>query len=383
MIPVCCANDSDSNGLVKTMEMDSSLVSDDVEMDSGKKHGHVLLLTTYNSNNNDHKEKDKLDFLPGLPDTDIRDVAMLVEHMSTTLQSMDKHIHSLAETDIAHLSFGPPEQSCAFFQDKEIFDSDLTIAQYVISKAVCNKAVLANYVNLSMLLHKFEDTQATYQQVSVVSGSLKISSPAPSVDSYNKWLEAMLNYEHLLLNHTADIQMYGKLLAYRRYIHILQRKFKWEAVYQYDKKFRIDLASKRTFDFHVPNVKLFMEVFDATSLKNDKNPSDKQCFRCKSDNHLVGLCPFQAETQVAPQAASGGKEEVPPTTTATIMCITILATWGDQYTKKKPPRGECFSTNRFTIVAAICCWCLSASASFPSASTPQPPGARVGFAHSL
>ena len=132
-----------------------------------------------------------------------------------------------------------------------------------------------------------------------------------AITSYDHWLEAMFNYDFLLSYYCSNKQAAANLSVYRRYIHTLQGKYKWEKVYQYDQKFRTDLARSHSFDFHVCNVGNFTEIFDADSLKTrypESTQGAKRCFRCQSPQHLIGKCPFQEKAAEAAQAKAPSKE---------------------------------------------------------------------------
>ena len=81
------------------------------------------------------------------------------------------------------------------------------------------------------------------------------------------------------------------------------------SVYEYDRKVRIHLARTRSMDFHVTQVDIFTQVFDANSLKVSESVSpeaptrEKRCHRCDSTDHLVKKCPFRPQASGQSQAA--------------------------------------------------------------------------------
>ena len=151
--------------------------------------------------------------------------------------------------------------------------------------------------------------------LSLSGGKLKVSKThGRPITDYDAWIEAVMNYEHILTTHLADPQLASKFAAYRRYIHSLQVKILWDKVYEYDRKFRAELAKSRSFEFQSTNIVNFTEVFDADSLKPKStsqpqtNPAGKRCYRCDSPAHLAARCPFQASAAVAAQQANPSNE---------------------------------------------------------------------------
>ena len=196
------------------------------------------------------------------------------------------------------------------------FNEDIIIADYLVSKETANKAVRGQYVNfLSLLKSDIEDDELVLAiNTDSTLKTLKLTSAhSQNLDSYHKWMEAMMNYECLLITVNKDHQLQLSIQTYRRFIHKLQLKFKWSYVYKYDKKFRMSLASRRSFDFHIENCQIFTEVFDAMAVKDDGvTQSMKKCHRCKSSQHLVNQCPFQEEASLAPQYEVTQQEAAPP-----------------------------------------------------------------------
>ena len=192
----------------------------------------------------------------------------------------------------------------------EVFKEDIIVADCIVPKETANKVINGQYVNLSLLLIK--DEYEDDEHLSIFKGSLKIRKRhGKPIADYDRWLEAMFNYEYFLTNFVVDKQANVRLSAYRRYIHSLQVKYKWEKVYMYDQKVRTELARRRSFAFDQPDITNFTEVFDADSLKpqpSESSTSGKKCFRCQSPSHLVTNCPFQEEAPVAAQAKNTGSE---------------------------------------------------------------------------
>ena len=187
---------------------------------------------------------------------------------------------------------------------KEVFKEEITIADSIVSKETANKIVNAQYVNLSKLLIK-DDFHEQGSHVTVCNDDLKVGKcNGPPIENYDLWIEAMLNYEALLSACSSDNQISASLAVYRRTIHMFQTKFLWAKVYLYDQKFRAELARLRSFDFHATSVVIFMQVFDAKSLKPDNNGIGKRCHRCDSTTHLVRHCSFQAQAKNTTQAAA-------------------------------------------------------------------------------
>ena len=119
----------------------------------------------------------------------------------------------------------------------EVVKDDIIVADAIVPKDVVNKLIAAQYVNFSSLLMK--DVTDAEQSLKWKAGHLKVNDQVgPPISDYNLWIEAMLNFEHILTSFVANPSLYGKLAAYRRHIHKLQIKFKWEKVYEYDKKFQ-------------------------------------------------------------------------------------------------------------------------------------------------
>ena len=56
----------------------------------------------------------------------------------------------------------------------------------------------------------------------------------------------------------------------------------------YDSRFRLKLATLRSFDLDNVDPSLFTTILDATAIKSN----GRQCHRCKSYEHLASSCPF-------------------------------------------------------------------------------------------
>jgi hypothetical protein len=187
-----------------------------------------------------------------------------------------------------------------------VFHEDIVLGDCVVSKDVANKALNGQYVNLSTML--IQDEFEADELLSVASGKLKVSKRhGRPINSYSRWLSAIANYEQLLVTYPTDPQMYLKFAAYKRYIHSLQEKFKWDKVYQYDQKFRAELARWKSFNFHAIDTVSYTQVFDADSLKPQVAVSGRKCFRCHSAGHLISACPFPAQAPVAPRAQTSNE----------------------------------------------------------------------------
>ena len=230
-------------------------------------------------------------------------------------QTMPRHLGPASINQPMTPSIGTPIVNLA--PTPEIFKADIIIADCIVAKEVANKAVNAQYVNLSLLLVK--DDYEEEDHLSINKGSLKVSKRrGKPIDTYDRWIEAMLNYEQILTTFSTDSQLNGKLAAYRRYIHGLQVKFIWPKVSEYDQKFRTELARCRSFEFNAEHIMNFTQVFDAMSLKvqNRENNRDtaalgtsvRRCHRCNSTNHFVKKCPFQAQAASAAQVMPTGQE---------------------------------------------------------------------------
>lgn len=220
-----------------------------------------------------------------------------------------------------------------------VFSEDVIIADYTIQKEVANKAVSGHYINFVYLLRTEIDSESDVSSLIVTQNGIRLSKMYDQeIDSYNRWIEAMLNYESLLTSEVCDPQIHLKILSYRRYIHQLQLKFRWPYVYSYDKQFRMHLACKKTFDFHVSAPQLFLTVFDAKAVKEEVlKPATKKCFRCHSD-HLVKACPFPQEAALAPQPAPPPQEAItlPESDPGGICLLVKLVEWASEraYTSK-------------------------------------------------
>ena len=118
---------------------------------------------------------------------------------------------------------------------------------------------------------------------------LRTGKNKQGITNFLSWLRAWNQFEHIVLQSKADL--YDKLATYRRLIQECDRKYKWQDVYMYDVKFRSKLASSSDkFAYDRVDVEIFVTTLDATAVKQ----SGFSCFRCKSSEHKVQNCPFQA-----------------------------------------------------------------------------------------
>ena len=114
------------------------------------------------------------------------------------------------------------------------------------------------------------------------------SKPAKhSIDNFSCWLSAWSIYERVLVE--AYPSLYPVLSDYRMFIHKCDSKYQWHAVFAYDCRFRAQLAdSQNKYAYNNIDTNLYVTIFDILSVRQDA----KVCYRCKSPDHLVTMCPF-------------------------------------------------------------------------------------------
>ena len=177
-------------------------------------------------------------------------------------------------------------------------DRDTGIPAHVPPKiaASCQNG---EYVNLYELLP--HDTLPCNEMVATRNNdgtmSFQPKKFKKSLDNFDNWLSAWSVFEQLVV--ITKPTMYYKLSQYRQFIHRCDRKFLWHAVSTYDQRFRAKLSESKSFMYDTIDNMLYVSILDATAIRVDS----KQCFRCKSLDHLVFDCPFPAQDKVGKDAS--------------------------------------------------------------------------------
>ncbi|KAK3720689.1 hypothetical protein QZH41_003447 [Actinostola sp. cb2023] len=113
-----------------------------------------------------------------------------------------------------------------------------------------------------------------------------------TIESFDHWLEAWSIYEEKLI--AIDTKRYKELARYRSIIQKANRKFRWNAVYEYDVQFRRSLFDIPTGRLDVVDTTLYATILDSSAVRKE----GITCQRCKSDKHLVRDCSFRAKTSL-------------------------------------------------------------------------------------
>ena len=153
-----------------------------------------------------------------------------------------------------------------------------------ISNELYRSAIEGNFIDLNRFAHTSEESEPAIN----AALSDNQSKRKRNITTFQTWLGAWNIYEAILIQY--DPALYRPCAEYRHFILDCSNKYHWSAVSQFDAKFRIKLASRRSFDFGDIDHTLFILTFDSSTVKKKG-----ACFRCKSMDHLVGSCPFQEE----------------------------------------------------------------------------------------
>ena len=158
------------------------------------------------------------------------------------------------------------------------------------------------YANLTEFIPGNEMAPQDWE-AAMVNGQLEMrpKKSRKAIDNFGAWLRAWNRYEMVLLEKHPEC--YQELIQYRSFIQDCDRKFNWSAVYAYDIRHRSTCACKKSLCFSKVDVNLYTTVMDATSIKKGA----AQCYRCKSFDHLVQECPFQASAPMEANPKEGSK----------------------------------------------------------------------------
>ena len=161
-----------------------------------------------------------------------------------------------------------------------------------ITDATHKKAISGEFVNLTDFLPCIEHVDDFEAQL--IDGELQYKPKRlkKSIDNFATWLQGWNEFESLIVGKYPAV--YSKLSAYRKFIQAMDRKYNWHAVYCYDLRFRTELARTLSFNYDHQNVDLVVSILDATAVKSNLN----RCYRCKSVDHNVQICPFPASNKV-------------------------------------------------------------------------------------
>ena len=114
--------------------------------------------------------------------------------------------------------------------------------------------------------------------------SNKVETFAEWSECWNKFLSARLHYKP---------EEQAVLMAYQRKITSFARKFKFSAVYDYDKDFRKTIAAERSVHKDFKSAKWECQHDDLRNehLTIDQLLTPKSCFKCKEKGHIATNCP--------------------------------------------------------------------------------------------
>ena len=90
----------------------------------------------------------------------------------------------------------------------------------------------------------------------------------------------------VLVSH--DCSLYHGLVSYRDLILRCNKSFYWTAVYAYDRRFRAELAARKSMDFSKIIEDLYKSIFTSSAIRHGL----MRCHRCQSVDHPVRLCPY-------------------------------------------------------------------------------------------
>ena len=226
---------------------------------------------------------------------DIKDVSKRLEKLEEDPGSV--HVAGQSVQNTARQE--TPEQSATAETSQQCTGTNYTPRLAHLDHKLVTSAKTGVFVNLADYLprvDKVKDNDTSVEASMTLAGSLHFHPRNKAVlDSFHTWLSAWNIYEQVLVKFRPEL--YFALSDYRQLIQDCDRKYAWESVFAYDVRFRCRLAaSPNPFSFGSIDSELFVTILDASAVKTSTT-----CFRCKSRDHKVGQCPFQAhQPSVAP-----------------------------------------------------------------------------------
>jgi len=172
----------------------------------------------------------------------------------------------------------------------------------VQQKAVTN-ARAGEYVNLSEFLPCIEPSNTLESVYDECTGTVHFKSNSNSrkkIDSFLTWSQAWAGYESLLIHDTPS--RYTDLMHYRLFVQKAEATHRWEAVYNYDQRHRVNLSEIRSLEFNTVNTELYLTLLNSQTIRS----GGKACFKCRSLEHISADCPFQEGATVGKAHAQGG-----------------------------------------------------------------------------
>ena len=164
------------------------------------------------------------------------------------------------------------------------------------TKKLHTTALNGEYVNLYQFIANETDTHLPEYEPSMGSDSdgnvfFKLKKSKKCIDNFNIWLTSWNKYETIVMRQRPDL--HSQFVEYRQFIQNCNAKFMWPAVCSYDMQFRRKLGNAKSFMFSEVDTTLYTTTFDTTTIK--ANP--RQCFRCRSVEHMINMCPFPAQPE--------------------------------------------------------------------------------------
>ena len=124
--------------------------------------------------------------------------------------------------------------------------------------------------------------------------SYKSKKSQQSITGFGTWLQAYLNYQHVMVR-VHGLVAYYAMHDYISYIYDSDIKFQWDTVYAFDIRHRQRIGGKTI------NMKAIDPLMVATTLDKVSVKDFAKCTRCKSRNHCTDDCPL---TVAAPPSGS-------------------------------------------------------------------------------
>lgn len=172
------------------------------------------------------------------------------------------------------------------------------LVTYSVSDKMHRSIIAGEYVNMSDLITPEEHCNYGNDELVPVmekdSVQFRHKPKKHCIDNFGSWLAAWSIFERVMV--LARPSLYALLSDYRMFVQKCDSKYQWHATFAYDCRFRETLANNdNKFAYNVIDTNLYVTIFDILSVRSDA----KLCFRCKSAEHVVLNCPFQAPTQTS------------------------------------------------------------------------------------
>ena len=173
---------------------------------------------------------------------------------------------------------------------------------------IIRSALKGNYANLddylSPVMCTLDVNQDLQAQVDVNTGfvTYKCKSLQTKLINFDKWLQAFMNYEHLMVN-VHGYFAYQAIAPYKKYIQEADKKFNWETVVAFDIRHRQAISGKHINMLNMDPV-MVAWMLDSCAVRDAI-----KCTKCKSVNHATADCPLNNSAQnlaTLPPAGSAG-----------------------------------------------------------------------------